>query len=339
MTIEAMDGRKRGQILRGTDGKFTTRKQWINNVQDEINQFYQKNKVYKKYLDQNPDLKVLIEKNEAEIASRQKEINLVNNSRRGINDRVRIYREAMEKQGLTGQQLEEQVARYKDGLMAKRKERFNELKGQNEARLKANEPTKVDNNPPEPKKQSKNIFKRFGAWVGKTWKSGAKGKIGLILGAVTVIGGLIAGAVALSGKDKSAQPAQPGKVQKETAQKPVTKETETQPAKKAEVPETPQFKPQAPVDAAGNYTVVNGDGEYIIAEKLLNDYKQTHPDFEVSQPNIAILADALIKERKAALGKADDPTKRIALPMMHPNEQIKVPNLDELFKTRLNIQS
>lgn len=55
-------------------------------------------------------------------------------------------------------------------------------------------------------KQSKNIFKRFGAWVSKTWKSGAKGKVGLILGGATILGGLVAGAVALfGGKDKKAE--------------------------------------------------------------------------------------------------------------------------------------
>lgn len=204
-------------------------------------------------------------------------------------------------------------------------------------------------------KQSKNIFKRFGSWVKKTWKSGAKGKAGIILAAATLgVVGLIAGVAALNGRKKIAEAVQSEHVQEETAKTPeeqVAKTPEASPKEEqaapvieeplqiAEVPEAPQYKPQAPVDEAGNYTAVKGDGEYIIAEKLLNDYKQTHPDFEVSQQNIALLADKLIKERNATLGIADDPTKRISRPMMHPNDKIKVPDLDELFKTKLNIQS
>lgn len=56
-----------------------------------------------------------------------------------INEKVDAYRKAMEKQGLKGQQLEEQVARYKEGLLADRKKHFNKLKGKLKAKNIAKE--------------------------------------------------------------------------------------------------------------------------------------------------------------------------------------------------------
>ena len=163
MTLQAIDGRKRGQVLRDANGKFTTRTKYIDELQEKIKSYYSKNKVYHKYLDQNPDLKVLMGKNQAEIEALEKEINLVNNSKRGIKDRVKLYRQALESQntGMTAQQIDEQVARYKDGLLAKRKERFNELKGKNEARLRANQKPQIQQQGKFAKCMKK--FGKFGA--------------------------------------------------------------------------------------------------------------------------------------------------------------------------------
>lgn len=246
MAIEPMDGRKRGQILRGTDGKFTTRQKWNENVQKDIDKYYQDIARRKKFMDQNPDLKVLNDADMARIQDLEKEKQLVNNSRRGIKDRVQNYREAMEKQGLKGQQLEEQVARYKDGLIAKRKERFNELKGQNNARIKA---------------QKTVVPEKPGALKGKFIKNLKKaGKWGAILVAVgAVVYGL---AKSCSGKKTDAsqvpQPEQPSK--------PVVPEQQLEQPQTATVQNGDTFK-----DIADRYET-HPDSIIAYNEEKLHDY-------------------------------------------------------------------
>lgn len=127
-------------------------------------------------------------------------------------------------------------------------------------------------------KQSKNVFKRFGEWVSKTWKSGAKGKAGLILGAAALVGGLVAGAIALfGGKDKKAEEVKP----EETNQVTTVPEEE---AAVSTVPTAPT-EPAVPVEpeTPKNIPVIVGNNETIetIARKYgvsVDDIKKLNAD-------------------------------------------------------------
>ena len=145
--LQVMDGRNRGINLRGSNGQFVSRQQYIENINAEIDKCLKRKEHYAGFLKENPDLRVLMDVEDAKIAEKQKEISLVNNSNRGINSRVKAYEEAMKKQGMSGTQLKEQVARYRQGLLDKRKAHFDYLRGQNNARLIAQQKPPVEPKP------------------------------------------------------------------------------------------------------------------------------------------------------------------------------------------------
>lgn len=183
-------------------------------------------------------------------------------------------------------------------------------------------------------KGGKGFFNKIGSYISKTWKSGAKGKVALIAGALTGLAAI--GLAVFAGTRKSkAEEVQPEETT--VTATPVADESEN-PTPSTAAPEetaTPT-KPAVPkfstdlIDETGNYTVQSGEGEYAIAENLLKEYNKTHSDVPVSQQNIAILAKAIMDERSATLGYASNPTKRISLPMLHPGNTVHIPNLENI---------
>lgn len=330
MVIEAMDGRKRGQILRDPNGRFTTRVNWNRGVQTQIDQYYQDIARRSRYLDQNPDLKVLNDADRVKIEDLEKERRLVNNSKRGINDRVKIYREAMEKQGLKGQQLEEQVARYKEGLLAERKKHFNKLKGKQIRRNIASGKLKVK--PKEQPKQVKGISKFF---------KGKGGKIGLALGAAALIGGAIFGLSKCSDDKEAETPVTPTEPETPTTpthveeQPTPVEETPVTPAQ-PEQPEQPAYEPIVSLNDDGTYTTKKGDNFYKLAENLLKDYcAQNNIDKTITaeSPEVQILAERIMRKNEYWYDpNCTEANKRYSVPMLYPDLNLNMVNFEDLVK-------
>ena len=135
MAIQAMDGRQRGKILKGADGKFASYTKWQADLQTKINEYYSELNRYAKYTDQNPDLKVYVNEYKSKIEDLEKEKRLVDFSNRGISHKLEVYRKSLEASGLKGKQLEDQIEKYKKELLIERRNYFDNLKGKNNARL------------------------------------------------------------------------------------------------------------------------------------------------------------------------------------------------------------
>ena len=262
MTLQilgTMDGRQRGQIVRNERGQFTTIAGRNEVLQREINGYFENINRYKKYMDQNPDLKVLIDAEQAKVDAAQSEMRLNKMSRRGIKERVKNYRTAMEQQGLKGEALEEQVARYKEGLLAERKKHFNKLKGKKLATQKG----KLKVKPP---KEEGGFFKKLGNFFSKNKKTA--GVLGLLAAGIGVVATVKS--CGGEGDNKTTNPTTPPA-------------STTEPAPATETPEPPVNQTEEPAEPSigigefkdGKYKVKKGDSFWKIAEqKLINEYKK-----------------------------------------------------------------
>lgn len=245
--LETMDGRQRGRILRDGQGKFTTVQGREKAIQNKINEYFKNIKHYQKYVSENPDLKVLIDAEKAKIADCEREMRLNKYSKRGINERVKLYEEAMKKQGSKGEALKTQVDRYKEGLKNECRQHFDKLKGKNIARYKGNLK-------PKPKGF-------FGKLV--NFFKGKGGKVALVgAGIATIVGG----AALLKGCDDKAAELTAAVPEETTKQ--VSEETSQSLPK-----ETAAAKPETPVqteDLAEKPTI-NKDDEYSVYKAVWSD--------------------------------------------------------------------
>lgn len=293
MTLQilgTMDGRKRGNIVRNERGQFTTIAGRNQTIQQEINNYYKNINRWKKYVDQNPDLKVLIDAEQSKVDAAQSEIRLNKMSRRGINERVKNYRAAMEKQGLKGQALENQVERYKEGLLAERKKHFNKLKGKKIATQKG----KLKVKPQEEK---------LGFWgkIGKFFKKNKKTAI-----AAGLIGAGIAGVALLKGCNKTQAP-QPA------------------PADTAEIEID-----SIPSNTVPTEHIVEKDECYdkIAKQVLIDKYKESQiaqgkpvdPNYEPSQAEIIALRKVLMERKNAVMDGRNWDTK----PQLQPGDTLNI---------------
>lgn len=303
MTLQilgTMDGRKRGNIVRNERGQFTTIAGRNQTIQQEINNYYKNINRWKKYVDQNPDLKVLIDAEQSKVDAAQSEIRLNKMSRRGINERVKNYRAAMEKQGLKGQALENQVERYKEGLLAERKKHFNKLKGKKIATQKG----KLKVKPQEEK---------LGFWgkIGKFFKKNKKTAI-----AAGLIGAGFAGVALLKGCNKTQAP-QPVSADSTNIQPTLADTTKT------EVDSIPSYT--APTEH-----IVEKDECYdkIAKQVLVDKYKESQiaqgkpvdPNYEPSQAEIIALRKVLMERKNAEMDGRNWDTK----PQLQPGDTLNI---------------
>lgn len=181
--LQEMDGRQRG-ILRNSQGQFVSRTQWLETARNEISEHMKKFEHYKKFVGENPDLKVLMDLEKAQIEAKRAEIRLVYHSKEGINARAKAYEEAMRNQGMKGKELKAQVEKYKESLKEERRKYFEQLKGKNNARNIAE--TGKKSAKPGFFKSIGNFFKNIGKAI-----KGNKGKTALVAGAVALTAGAI----------------------------------------------------------------------------------------------------------------------------------------------------
>ena len=181
--LQEMDGRQRG-ILRNSQGQFVSRTQWLETARNEISEHMKKFEHYKKFVGENPDLKVLMDLEKAQIEAKRAEIRLVYHSKEGINARAKAYEEAMRNQGMKGKELKAQVEKYKESLKEERRKYFEQLKGQNNAKNIAE--TGKKSAKPGFFKSIGNFFKNIGKAI-----KGNKGKTALVAGAVALTAGAI----------------------------------------------------------------------------------------------------------------------------------------------------
>lgn len=165
MTLQilgTMDGRKRGYRLRDEKGRFVSLKGREEVLQREVARHKGNLNFYQQYAKTPTDQRALNNVAQAITDDANTEMRLNRMSRPGINARLRAYKESLtkqhesminnyraslENQGIKGRELKNkvdaykkrldydgQVARYKEGLMAERKSRFNQLKGKRLAR-------------------------------------------------------------------------------------------------------------------------------------------------------------------------------------------------------------
>ena len=165
MTLQilgTMDGRKRGYRLRDEKGRFVSLKGREEVLQREVARHKGNLNFYQQYAKTPTDQRALNNVAQAITDDANTEMRLNRMSRPGINARLRAYKESLtkqhesminnyraslENQGIKGRELKNkvnaykkrldydgQVARYKEGLMAERKTRFNQLKGKRLAR-------------------------------------------------------------------------------------------------------------------------------------------------------------------------------------------------------------
>ena len=196
VTIQQMDGRQRG-ILRNSEGKFISREEWLENARNEITEHMKKFEHYKKFVGENPDLKVLMDLEKAQIEAKRAEIRLVYHSKEGINARVKAYEEAMKNKGMKGKELKEQVEKYRESLKEERHKYFEQLKGKNNAKNIAEAGKKAAK--PGFFKNIGNFFKS----IGKAIKGNPKTATG-VLSAVALAGGAAILADSCENKTQSA---------------------------------------------------------------------------------------------------------------------------------------
>lgn len=307
MTLQilgTMDGRKRGNVVKNERGQFTTIAGRNQTIQQEINEYYKNINRWKKYVDQNPDLKVLIDAEQSKVDAAQSEIRLNNMSRRGINERVKNYRAAMEKQGLKGQALDNQVERYKEGLLAERKKHFNKLKGKKIATQKGKLKGKLKVKPQEEK------LGFFGK-IGKFFKKNKKTAI-----AATIVGAGIAGVALLKGCNNTQAP------------QPVQADT-------TETDSIPSYTAPTETDSIPGYTAptkhIVEDGECydkIAKQALIDRYKESQtaqgkpvdPNYEPSQAEIIALRKVLMERKNAVMDERNWDTK----PQLQPGDTLSI---------------
>ena len=165
MTLQilgTMDGRKRGYRLRDEKGRFVSLQGREEVLQREVARHKGNLNFYQQYAKTPTEQRALNNVAQAITDDANTEMRLNRMSRPGINARLRAYKESLtkqhesminnyraslENQGIKGRELKNkvdaykkrldydgQVARYKEGLMAERKTRFNQLKGKRLAR-------------------------------------------------------------------------------------------------------------------------------------------------------------------------------------------------------------
>ena len=271
-----------------------------------------------------------------------------------IDEKVEAYRKAMEKQGLKGEKLEQQVARYREGLLAERKKHFNKVKGKvkgkNIAKERAQGKLKV-----KPKKTG--AF----AKIGKFFK-GKGGKVAAIAAGVAALGaGLYA---LLGGKDKkveetpaenpelliAAPPADGSETVEETAPTEETDPVAVVPADGETTEETipteetttePAYQPIVKLNEDGSYTTQKGDNFYKLAENLLKDYcKQNGLEKEITgySPEVKYLAEKIMTDNNYWYDFSyTDDRKRPSAPMLHPNVTLKLPEIKDFIEKKVDL--
>lgn len=287
-----------------------------------------------------------------------------------INEKVETYRKAMEKQGLKGQQLEEQVARYKDGLVAERQKHFNKVKGKvkgkNIAKERAQGKLKV-------KPKNNGAFAKIGNFF-----KGKGGKAAAIAAGVVAIGAglyaLLRGCKDEKVEETSAKeqelliatpPAEETVPAEETdtvtavsADVETTEETapaevvpadgeattETEPAEEApaeEIPAEPAYQPIVNINEDGSYTTQKNDNFYKLAENLLKDYcKQNGVDKEITgfSPEVKQLAEKIMTDNNYWYDFSyTDARKRPSAPMLHPNVTLKLPEIKDFIEKKVDL--
>lgn len=188
-------------------------------------------------------------------------------------------------------------------------------------------------------KQSKNIFKRLGGWVSKTWKSGAKGKVGLLLGGAALVGGLVAGAIALfGGKDKKAEEVKTEETNPVTATPAEETTAPTEPAEETVPvqPEEPAYEPIVKLNEDGTYTTKKNDNFYTLAENLLKDYcaqNKIDKTITAKSPEVQILAERIMRKNEYWYDpNCTEANKRHSAPMLYPNINLTMVEFNDLVK-------
>ena len=307
-----MDGRQRGRIVRNEKGQFTTIAGRNEVLQKEIDGYFKNINRLKPYLDQNSDLKIFIEQEQAKVDAAQSEMRLNNMSRRGINERVKNYRMAMEQQGLSGQALEEQVTKYKEGLLTERKNHFNKLKGKALATHKGNLKVK-----PEPQKQG------FWGKVGNFFKKNKKIAIGT--GVITAGVGVY---LALKGDNKEVPNAPKIEASQESIQIDTTdvKQSASQ-SEKSVTSETSNVSTE--LESTDVHIVQSGESYWKIAKQnLIDKYKDVQKskgeaiDLNYKPSNAEVLEET---KRLMAKNKAKfDDEQWNTVPPIHPNDSLDI---------------
>ena len=278
ITLQAMDGRKRGTKLHGADGKFTTIEGRKAFLQQQINEHLGKINHYKKFLGENPDLQGLIDREQAKINACESEMRLNDYSRTGIKNKVKAYEKAMKEQGLKGKELEEQVNRYREGLKAERQKHFDKLKGENNARLKAEANG-------EPKKSGGKIskfFKNIGSKISKFFK-GKGGKVAAGVAAAVAVGTVVE---KCAGDDKAEETVKPVNTVPVEEKTPIETKPETpiEPAVPKE-PEKPK-KDEAEDAEISTIKAKYGDNYWNYAKRELIYEHQGEADYKPSNKDI-----------------------------------------------------
>lgn len=310
ITLDAMDGRKRGTRLQGADGKLTTIEGRKALLQQKINEHLGKINHYKKFLGENPDLQGLIDREQSKINAYEKEIRLNDFSRTGIKNKVKAYEEAMKKQGLKGKELEEQVNRYREGLKSQRREHFDKLKGENNARMEANaKPQKTGG------KISK-FFKNIGSKVSNFFK----GKGGKVAAAVVATAAIATVVSKCTGDDKPEEVAKPVdeipvKTEEEQSKQIVTEE----PAKQ---PEPPKSEDDAKLN---KIKAKYGDTYWGYAKRELIAEHQGEVDYKPSDKDILVRMKEIMKRNNVEMAEDEIHTE----PPLIVGDEVKLKLKDE----------
>ncbi len=267
---------------------------------------------------------------------------------KSMQDKLLKYRQVMLKQGLRGEKLEEQVERYRQGLIAEAHKKQNQIKGKQRAKVKAAQtpveptptkpvepaPTKPVDPTPAAEKPTPAKGKSNGFWSKvKNATKGKKGKIALIAaGAAAVIGGCIA----LFGgkKDETVDNAQQQPSQQQTSQQQPsqqqqdvaddvavsTEQNTTQPDDSAAY--YLQFgQTLNPVsDQPRKYTVQKGDSFWNIAKNELIEAHKDNKDYKPTDAEILKLAQKIMKDNGYEL----DDTQYYSNPMLMPGVPIDI---------------
>lgn len=267
-----------------------------------------------------------------------------------IDEKVDAYRKAMEKQGLKGEKLEQQVARYREGLLAERQKHFNKVKGKvkgrNIAKERAQGKLKV-------KPKNNGMF----AKIGKFFK-GKGGKVAAIAAGVAALGaGLYA---LLGGKDKKVEetPTEVTPIEEapteetdpvavvpptdaDTTEPAPAEETPVEETPTEETPAEPAYQPIVTLNEDGSYTTQKNDNFFKLAENLLKDYcKANGLDKEITgfSPEVKQLAEKIMTDNNYWYDFSyTNDRKRPSAPMLHPNVTLKLPEIKDFIEKKVDL--
>lgn len=327
--LQEMDGRQRG-ILRNSQGQFISRAEWLETARNDIAQHMKKFEHYKKFVGENPDLKVLMDLEKAQIEAKRAEIRLVYHSKEGINARVKAYEETMKNQGMKGKELKAQVEKYRESLKEERHKYFEQLKGKNNAK----------NISEAGKKSAKpGFFKSIGNFfksIGRAIK-GNKGKAALAAGAVA----LTAGAIGLAnGCENKTQlpPVNPTDsnvvnttdtttvAQEDAVEEQVIEEQSVAEQPAEEKPKSANLKPGDIITLPdGNVHIVQeGESPWTIGKKYLIEKNKDIKGYEPNNKELCNMRDELMKLNN--LQYDNTRKKKDYYVNIYPNDTIKLPN-------------